>query len=150
MKKKRLIIIISVIVLIAIITAIVVIVIKNVNKGKNTENTEEQVNNENSNVEICDSPIVNKEIDFEGLKLNNIRILSKDSKTDIFIDVTNESGKDIDIKPIKVTLYDKDNNEIVTLNGIINPTKANETSEIYISSSLNYTDAYDIKVENLY
>lgn len=148
MKKKKIIIIISILILICIITAII-IVIKNINKNNNNTNGEEQANIENSDIEICDSPIVDKVIEFEGLTIKNIRISSKDSKTDIFMDVINGSGEDIDIKPIKVTLYDENGNEIVVLNGIINPTKAKETSEIYICSSLNYTNAYDIKIENM-
>lgn len=85
--------------------------------------------------------------EFEGLALEKQEFVSKDSKTEISIKVTNNTQQDIPLTPIVLILLDKEGKEIVRLNGIINPTKVGENSNIYIGSSLDYIDAYDFKIE---
>ena len=85
--------------------------------------------------------------EFEGLTLQETQLTSNENKTDLIIRVKNNTDEDIPIKLVVVTLLDKDGNEIVKLNGIINPTKAGEETQTYISSSMNYTNAYSYKIE---
>ena len=96
-------------------------------------------------VNVSDEIIGPKE--FEGLTLQETQLTSNENKTDLIIRVKNNTDEDIPIKLVVVTLLDKDGNKIVKLNGIINPTKAGEETQTYISSSMNYTNAYSYKIE---
>ena len=134
-------------IMIGIFVAIVIlIVILSVNLFKK-KNKIEQGSYKDTNIEwvkewsdgtqvnVSDEIIGPKE--FEGLTLQETQLTSNENKTD----------EDIPIKLVVVTLLDKDGNEIVKLNGIINPTKAGEETQTYISSSMNYTNAYSYKIE---
>ncbi len=80
-------------------------------------------------VNVSDEIIGPKE--FEGLTLQETQLTSNENKTDLIIRVKNNTDEDIPIKLVVVTLLDKDGNEIVKLNGIINPTKAGEETQTF-------------------
>lgn len=85
--------------------------------------------------------------EFEGLTLKKQEFVSKDSKTEISIKVINNTPRDIQTIPIVLTLLNQEGEELVKLKGIISPTKAGESTTIYINSSLDYINVYDFKVE---
>lgn len=154
-KRKKLYIISIIVVSLAIVVSIYIIRDKNTNN--NLENGDNNTEKINSDVEWVDLAEEGKKInkseeisdikEFEGLSLETQQFVSKDSKTEIIIQVTNKTEKDTELQPVVITLLDKEGKEISKLNGIINPTKAGESTNLYISSSLDYVDAYDYKIE---
>lgn len=147
-KKKLITIMVIFITIIVTIGIILTYIINNQNKNEKAEKNETYwVETKEDGKKINKSEKMVKTKEFEGLSLEKQEFVSKDSKTEISIKVTNNTQQDIPVTPIVLILLDKEGNEIVRLNGIINPTKVGESSKIYIGSSLDYVDAYDFKIE---
>ena len=152
--KKTIIIIIAVIVAVAIAGAVIAIVI---NKNKTDKNEINEVTLKDTNIEwvkedqegtfINVSSKITGEKKLGNLTLEEAKLESKDNKTDFIIKVRNDSEEDVNTKLITVTLLDKEENEILKLNVVINETKAGEETTTYISSPMNYTEAYSYKIE---
>lgn len=155
--NKRMFIMICILIAIVILIVILSVNIFKKDNKNGEENQIEQGSYKDTNIEwvkewsdgtqvnVSDDIIGTK--DFEGLTLQETQLTSNENKTDLIIRVKNNTDEDIPIKLVVVTLLDKDGNEIVKLNGIINPTKAGEETQTYISSSMNYTNAYSYKIE---
>lgn len=147
-KKKLVIIMIIFITIIVTIGVTLIYMINNQNKNEMTEKNETYwVETKEDGKKINKSEKISETKEFEGLSLEKQEFVSKDSKTEISIKVTNNTQQNIPVTPIVLILLDKEGKEIVRLNGIINPTKVGENSNIYIGSSLDYVDAYDFKIE---
>lgn len=154
-KRKNIILFIIILVIIISIITISIIIMNTKNSTsvdnnshiKDTNNTEEWVITEEDGKKVNKSKEINNTKKFEGLTLKTQQFVSKNSKTEMIIQVNNETEKDTELQPVVITLLDKEGKEIVKLNGIINPTKAGETTNLHISSSLDYADAYDYKIE---
>ena len=68
-------------------------------------------------------------------------------QTLITADVTNNTGSDVTtITPINITLLDDEGNEIVTLGGIIGDVKNGETIQLKAETTLDFANAYDMKI----
>ena len=66
--------------------------------------------------------------------------------TTLLADVKNNTGSNTSIKTAEITLLDNNNEELVTVKGIINEMEAGGTSKLNISMTSNYINAYDFKV----
>ena len=161
MKNKK--IIILVVILIAII-AVAVGVVYFLNGDSKKENANTLVNNEEipepqleneveEFVEVLDNGIkVNKSTKLaetkivKGIEISNINFYMSNGQTYLTADVTNKSTKDIDVTEIEIILYDKENNKIATMGGVINPLKVGEKTKLQSSTTLDFANAYDFKV----
>ena len=147
--------IVLIIVLILVLIIFGIFIVKNVTNNNHTtdipkndiENTENNVkiigNNEKENI----SKSLNKTKTFEGFQVSNIHFTEKDGQ-DLFVaDVTNVSKQNIEgYTFFKITFLNKNGGEIVTIPGMINPVKQNETVPLNatITGDLNnYINAFD-------
>lgn len=151
MKKneKRLILI-----LIAIL-AIVLIIGLFIKKNKNEEN---EVQNQNTVTDekfvqvLEDGTKLNKSSKFnetkniDGIEISNIQFTYKDGQTVLLADVTNNSGKAIDMTLVNIKLLDEQENEIITIGGIISPMQVGETTQLNAGMTMDYANAYDVEI----
>lgn len=151
MKKneKRLILI-----LIAIL-AIVLIIGLFIKKNKNEEN---EVQNQNTVTDekfvqvLEDGTKLNKSSKFnetkniDGIEISNIQFTYKDGQTVLLADVTNNSGKAIDMTLLNIKLLDEQENEIITIGGIISPMQVGETTQLNAGMTMDYANAYDFEI----
>ena len=84
----------------------------------------------------------------DNVKISNIQLTEKNNQTQLLADVTNISETDLGSETlIKVVLLDKEGKTIDTINGIIAPLKAGETSQLNVNVTSDQSDAYDFRVE---
>lgn len=88
-----------------------------------------------------------KEKKVENFSITKDLFASKAEKTEIILNVKNNSDQKSELTKVEVTLLDKKGKELKKLNGIINEINPGETSMLYITASLDLTDAYDYKVD---
>ncbi len=148
-KEKRLILI-----LIAIL-AIVLIIGLFIKKNKNEEN---EVQNQNTVTDekfvqvLEDGTKLNKSSKFnetkniDGIEISNIQFTYKDGQTVLLANVTNNTGKAVDITLLDIKLLDEQGNEIVTVGGIISPMQVGETTQLNASMTMDYANAYDVEI----
>ena len=151
--SKKLVGIIATIVIIIIIISVIFICIKN-NEEKNTKNTTEQnITNESyveeieSGVKLNKSTKLNEAKEVEGLTIANIQLTLDSGITTLLADVTNSSGSKTNAKTVQITLLDYEGNELTTVPGIIKELEVGETTQLNISLTSDYVNAYDFRVK---
>lgn len=156
-KNKNKILAICMILLIIVVLAIIIVVNK-LGKAKEenvlvsddgtteNQNVEEFVNNLENGGKINTSSKLNENREFEGLKIENIQLTYQNSQTQLLANVKNDTSTESELMMVEITLYDKDGNKIVSLDGIISPLKPGESTQLNIGSSLDYANAYDLEI----
>ena len=156
MKKKIVPIIVVSILIIGVIVGVIYFITNN-NK-KEGEKTNEEVNVSNEVVEefvkvlddgkkLNTSSKLNETKYVDGFEIGNIELSTVAGQTTLYADVKNNTGKDADVKVLEITLYDEDGGVIVTMGGVITDAKAGETVKLEASTTLDFANAYDFKVE---
>jgi hypothetical protein len=116
----------AVIIILVLLVLFVILLIANIKKGKIITKPELIANTSSELI---------KEETYEGLKFNNISLISKDGYSTFTADVTNTSSETSNIQNVNIVLKDKKGNTIVTLLGNIGQSlKANETKTITAST----------------
>ena len=147
MKKKEAIFILF---LIAIVVAIIVMgAVKN-NKGKksNEKEGENKVNYEvlEDGTKLNKSSKVNEDKTYR-LKFSNIQLTENGDLTSLVADVTNTtSTATSDFTMVDLTFYDEAGNSLGSTIGLIKPLAAGETTQLNASLTLDYANAYDLKI----
>jgi len=153
MKKQEGIMIVIILIIVVFLIGILV------NNKKSTKKNEEMQTEgdkiENSYVEdLLDGSKVNTSDKLgetkylEGLEISNIQIIYKNGETVVTATVTNKTETDKELTPIKLTAYDVENRVLEEVNhGLISPVKAGESVLLNIGTSLDWSNAYDIKIE---
>lgn len=148
-----------ILVLLLVIVGIVVFLV--VTKNKNEDNVEQgevvgsldgipneefaQYNDEG--VKVNNSEQFKKEKTFDGFKFSNISLSMINAETTFKAVVTNNSDEDVkECKTFDIIFLDKEQNEFIRLGGIIGSLKKGESTEVFLESSLDYSNAYDFKV----
>ena len=144
------------IMIVIILMIALVLIVTLVNKRDKTEEMQtEEDKIENSYVEdLPDGSKVNTSDKLgetkylEGLEISNIQIIYKNGETVVTATVTNKTETDKELTPIKLTAYDVENRVLEEVNhGLISPVKAGESVLLNIGTSLDWSNAYDIKIE---
>ncbi len=150
MKKKEA---IFILILIAIVVAIIVMgaVRKNKAKGNNANGNqgENKVNYEvlEDGTKLNNSSKVNEDKAYNGLKFSNIQLTENGDLTSLVADVTNTtSTATSDFTMVDLTFYDEDGNSLGSTIGLIKPLAAGETTQLNASLTLDYANAYDLKI----
>lgn len=142
--------------IVIILMIALVLIVTLVNKRDKTEEMQtEEDKIENSYVEdLPDGSKVNTSDKLgetkylEGLEISNIQIIYKNGETVVTATVTNKTETDKELTPIKLTAYDVENRVLEEVNhGLISPVKAGESVLLNIGTSLDWSNAYDIKIE---
>lgn len=95
----------------------------------------------NTSTKLKEKKVVN------GLEIDDIQFFMSNGQTYLRAKVKNNSGKDIDATGVDIVLYDKEGNEITRMGGVIDPMKNGETKEFESIITLDFSNAYDFKVE---
>ena len=66
--------------------------------------------------------------------------------TTLLADVKNNSGAKTPVKQIEITLVREDGSEIAKITGIINELEVGATTQLNISTTSDYVEAYDFLV----
>ena len=172
MKNKGMVWIIAIIAII-IVFGTILLVMQSKTKEKNNQIADNDKNNENTVIEDTTVEDVdeieekveeyverledgtklntidklNSEKNVQGLKITNTQLTTKDGRTVLLADVTNNTGKDMEVTLIDITLKDAEGNEIVTVGGILSPMKAGETIQLTNGMTLDYANAYDFEIK---
>lgn len=147
-KNKKILICLIIIVL---IIAISIMIVKN-NKKEQNKKTEENTVNESYVEEIEDGIKINKSTKLNetkevgGLTISNIQLSKESGMTNLLADVTNKSNSKTGIKTLKITLLDIEGNELTTVTGIVNELEVNASTQLNISMTSDYINAYDFRV----
>lgn len=119
--------------------------------GKKTTNNDKKKDDNKENTTV-NTPIANTndaivgEQVIDGLKITNVTLVLEGDITMYTADVVNVTDSNIDAKSFNITFKDKDDNEMVTLLGLVGLTLApNESVQITSSVSMNLLDAKSIE-----
>lgn len=142
-----------------LIILIALIVGLRLSKNKNQEEKEEgtqvvQEGTEEKYVEVREdgtkvnqSNKLKESKNFEGLKIENITIETKNNETILKADVENTTGQDTGDYAIKIKVVDDAGNEIKQIGGYINHMGPNEKTQLRIKTSYDFANAYDFTIE---
>ena len=116
--------------------------------------SQEAEEEEEKNVEVQDdgtkvnkSEEVAKEKEIDGLKIRNVTITGKDNQTYIVADVVNETDEKRGGYGVDITILDDDNEIMAIIGGYIDEVEPGQSIVLYATSTLDYANAYDIKIE---
>lgn len=152
-QKRNLIFVIIAIVVIALIIFIISLNKKSKQEENNTSNeisgnvAESYVEEIDSGVKLNKSNKLNEAKEVEGLTIANIQLTAESGITTLLADVTNNSGSRTNAKTVKITLLDYEGNELTTVPGIIKELEVGETTQLNISLTSDYVNAYDFRVK---
>ena len=147
-KEKRMILILVIITIIALIILVVV------NQNKKKEEGQNQVENKAEEfVEVLeDGTKLNTSGKFsatrklDGLEIGNIQLTNKDGASVVLANVTNTTNTATPLMEVTLTLLDKQGNELISLDGIIEPIPAGGTVQMSMGATADYANAYDFTI----
>ena len=149
-KEKRLILILIAILVVVLIIGLFIKKNRNEENGvqsqQNTATDEKFVQVLEDGTKLNKSSKLNETKNVEGIEISNIQFTYKDGQTVLLADVTNNSGKAIDMTLLNIKLLDEQENEIITIGGIISPMQVGETTQVNASMTMDYANAYDVEI----
>ena len=115
--------------------------------GKKADNTEKLNNNENI-ISQNTNPNVVKKQEIEGLLFDNIILKTNNNMSYFTANVTNTTDEKINVKYIKITVYDNENKELFSFNNYIGD-YIESKSTLKLSSNIegDLTTIYSVKYE---
>jgi len=137
-------------VLVVILVIIVCIIINNSKNKANFDNNQMQnkeeftqvVNEEKQNI----SSKLHEIKKIEGLEIGNINLTYAKGLSKIEADVNNTSSSVVQMMEIKVTLLDKNEKKLVSIDGLIKKLEPGQKCQINMSANGDYTNAYDFTI----
>ena len=153
MKKNEKIMITILIVIVVIVGGI--LIIRNVNQKESEPQPQEEVENivAEENVQtLGDGTKLNistklKESKKLGdLEIGDIQLTNKNGQSVLLANVVNKGKQKTDVILIDIVLYDKNNQEIATIPGIISPLEVRESTQLNTVVQEDYANAYDFKI----
>ena len=154
-KQKRNLSILAILAIIVVLVIAIIVftnIFKDDNKKSNKNTNNSNTSSESYVEELGDGIVINKSRELNeskevnGFTISNIQLTTKDGMTTLLADVKNDTGAKTTLKTAEITLLDNNNEELVTVKGIINEMEAGGTSKLNISMTSNYINAYDFKV----
>ena len=145
-------------ILVLIVVGVIILgIIYFVTRPKEEEGTVNDVAEQNEVVEefvqvledgskLNTSTKLNETKNVDGLEIGNIQLSMVGGETTLFADVKNNTGSDLGVTAIDIILLDKNEEEIVTIGGVIGDVKAGESVRLEASTTLDFANAYDFKV----
>ena len=153
MKKNEKIMITILIVIVVIVGGI--LIIRNVNQKESEPQPQEEVENivAEENVQtLGDGTKLNistklKESKKLGdLEIGDIQLTNKNGQSVLLANIVNKGKQKTDVILIDIVLYDKNNQEIATIPGIISPLEVGESTQLNTVVQEDYANAYDFKI----
>ena len=161
MKKKLILLVILIIILIIVVVGSVII-INDLEKNKlNEQNNEEELLPPDVQNKVVEEFVkvlengVKKNISnkiketktFDGLEITNVDFYYSNGQTIFKADLTNKTNQDFKEKIVKLVLLDEQQNEIAKIPTVLNNVKASQKITIESSTTLDFSNAYDYKIE---
>ena len=165
MNKKYL---IGILVIVLIIVCIIIFInISNNNKEENNVNnanitqtdnsnslSEENTNNINeefvqtldSGVRVNTSDKLHETKSIDGLQISDFTLTQRDNTTLLLGTIKNVSSSTKGGYPVDIKVIDKNNQELITVSGYIDELEPGETSQLNVSTTLDYVNAYDFEI----
>ncbi len=144
------------ILIILVIISIVFFVVKMKNKKvstatepQNASVSESYVEEIQDGIKINKSTKLNEAKTVDGLTITNIQLTTKSGMTNLLADVINNGQEQIPIKSVQITLLDTNQKELTTVTGIVNSLKPGESTELNISMTSDFINAYDFEVKTM-
>ena len=81
----------------------------------------------------------------DGLEISDLQLTERGNETVLLGTVKNTTGT-VQTTVLKITLIDKEGKEIKTLTAYVEGIKPGESTELNVSTTLDYANAYDFKV----
>ena len=119
---------------------------ENNNAAQNTVENEKFVQLLEDGTKLNTSNKLNETKNVDGIEIGNIQFTYKDGQTVLLADVTNNSGKAVDMTLLDIKLLDEEGNEIITVGGIISPMEVGEKTQLNTSMTMDYANAYDFQI----
>ena len=150
--------------ILVIIVLVVVLIVNNINNNNNNntiDNTGVVKTEEDKNVvgvgeytrtledgtKLNTSEALNQDKDFDGFKLYNVQLVSRNVTTTLVADIENNTETDYnDGIQANVTFLTDTQFEIITVPTEIPPLKKGETTQLNVNVSFDYSSAYDFKM----
>lgn len=140
-------------VMIAIILIIIFAVSSSKKKGKEEiANTVQNTNNEEfvqqfeDGTKLNNSTKLNSTKTFDGMEIAGIQLTEKDNLTLLLGTVTNKSNTEKGDYPVALTILDKNGNTLTVAHGYIKKLAAGESTQLSISKTFDYANAYDFTI----
>lgn len=90
---------------------------------------------------------LNEAKSINGLLVSNIQLTEKDGVTTLLANVTNKGEKKTEFKRLKIVFLDENGNDISSATAFLSPLEVGETTQLNASTTSNYINAYDFKIE---
>ena len=146
--NKKIIIIFGTVIIIITIIIGIVYKIKQKNKEPEKENKEippitvmEDGTKVNTKEKLNEAKLVN------DLLISNIQLTEKNGVTTLLANITNKGEKKTEFKRLKIVFLDEKGNEISSATAFLSPLEVGETTQLNASTTSNYINAYDFKIE---
>ncbi len=128
---------------------------KKVNKPLDEHQNQEQKEDVNEYIKTEDDgtrvntsdKIKNAKFTIDGLEISNIQLSELVGKTSLIADVKNNTQEKKGDIELLITLYKKDGSVLLEMGGYIGTVESGATSKIDAAATLDYANAYDIKIE---
>ena len=156
-------------ILIVILIIVCIFIFININKGNEENNfnnanttqtdnsnslSEENTNNINeefvqtldNGVRVNTSDKLHETKSIDGLEISDFTLTQRDNTTLLLGTIKNVSSSTKGGYPIDIKVIDKDNQELITISGYINELAPGETSQLNVSTTLDYVNAYDFEI----
>ena len=112
------------------------------------ENKNEYIKTEEDGTRVNTSDKIKKaKFTIDGLEISNIQLSELVGKTSLTADVKNSTEEKKGDIELTITLYKKDGSVLVEMGGYIGTVEPGATSKIDAAATLDYANAYDIKIE---
>ena len=82
----------------------------------------------------------------DGLEIGNIQLTNKDGASVVLANVTNTTNVATPLMEVTLTLLDKQGNELISLDGLIEPIPAGGTAQMSVGATADYANAYDFTI----
>lgn len=117
-------------------------------KQEQKEDVNEYIKTEDDGTRVNTSDkIKNAKFTIDGLEISNIQLSELVGKTSLVADVKNNTQEKKGDIELLITLYKKDGSVLLEMGGYIGTVEAGATSKIDAAATLDYANAYDIKIE---
>ena len=150
-QNNKLIIILLIFVLLLVVGVFAFIMIKNNTQDNNSSSssitTEVTVEKLEDGTKLNTSSKLSQIKRVGNLEISNSQITNKDGKTTLLADVKNIGTETINSLELQIILLDESGKEIKTLNGILGTIKTNETTQLNVASTQDYTNIYDYTIK---
>ena len=109
--------------------------------------SEEFVQVVNGDVKLNKSSKLNETKTFDGMEISNVQITEKDGVTQLIAEVKNTTNTTKGGYPVKLNILDKNGNTITEGHGYIAEIAAGKTTQLSISKTFDFANAYDYTIE---